>query len=168
MQNEYKRIVDKYNGILYKIARSYTSEEADFKDLYQEILIQLWKSFDNFQGKAKLSTWIYRVALNTALTFQRNRKRQPKSEQFESVNISLVDHSVADIARVKERESQIELLYQCIYQLKKDQRAIILLYLDGRKYDEIAEITGLKANHIGVKISRIKQQLQKIMAEKNS
>lgn len=168
MQIEYKRIVDEYNGILYKIARSYTSEEADFKDLYQEILIQLWKSFGNFQGKAKLSTWVYRVALNTALTFQRNRKRQPQSEQFESVNIALVDNSVADIARVKEKESQIELLYQAIYQLKKDQRAIILLYLDGRKYYEIAEITGLKSNHIGVKISRIKQQLQKILAEKQS
>lgn len=163
MKNEFKKIVDQYNGILYKIGRSYTTEEADFKDLYQEMLIQLWKSFERFKGESKISTWIYRVALNTALTYQRNRKRRPASSDIE--NFKFADSSQEGIINANKKEAKIELLYHCINQLKKDDRAIILLSLEGNKYEEIADITGLTTSHVGVKIKRIKDRLQRLLKE---
>ena len=167
MQKEFKNIVDEYNGILYKIGRSYSTEEADFKDLYQEMLIQLWKSFARFKGESKISTWIYRVALNTALTFQRNQKRKKTPDSLENLGFKLSDQSGEALNRAFQKEEKIELLYHCINLLKKDDRAIVLLHLEGKKYDEIAEITGLKTNHIGVKLLRIKKQLHSLLEKNN-
>ena len=168
MKKQFKNIIDQHNGILYKIGRSYTSEEADFQDLYQEMLIQLWKSLDRFQGKSKVSTWIYRIALNTALTYKRNRKRRKQVDTIDHhIGEKLACEGVGGIEAVQQKEQKIELLYQCIYLLKKDERAIILLYLDGRKYEEIAEIIGLTTSHVGVKIKRIKDRLYKLLKENN-
>lgn len=165
MQNEFKNIIDEYNGILYKIGRSYTTEEPDFKDLYQEMLIQLWKSFERFKGESKISTWIYRVALNTALTYQRNRKRKPVADSIDSLKFKLSDDSNSNLAQAHKKEAKIELLYHCINLLKKEQRAIILLHLEGKKYNEIAEIIGLTPNNIGVKLMRIKKTLHHLLTE---
>lgn len=167
MKKEFKNIIDQHNGILYKIGRSYTTEEADFKDLYQEILIQLWKSLDKFQGKSKISTWIYRVALNTALTYKRNSKRRKLSDSLDKMNEKVACSGGEAMEVMKETEQKIELLYKCINLLKKDERAIILLHLDGRKYEEIAEIIGLTKNHVGVKIKRIKGRLHRLLKEHN-
>ena len=167
MKKQFKNIIDEHNGILYKIGRSYTLEEADFKDLYQEMLIQLWKSLDRFQGKSKVSTWIYRIALNTALTYKRNLKRRKRVDTLEHIGEKLACEGQKNREAVTEKEQKIELLYKCIYLLKKDDRAIILLYLDGRKYEEIAEIIGLTTSHVGVKIKRIKDRLQRLLKENN-
>lgn len=161
MQSDFKKIVDEYNGILYKITRSYTANEEDFKDLYQEILVQLWKSMTNFKGNAKISTWIYRVALNTALTHKRNSQRKPRSETYEMIEFRM---EISDqMTEMKEKEEKIELLYRCINLLKEEDRAIILLYLEGKKYKEIAEIIGLTTSHLGVKIKRIKKRLHDLL-----
>lgn len=165
MKIDFKNIIDEYNGILYKIARSYTTEEADFKDIYQEILIQLWQSFDRFKGESKISTWMYRVALNTALTFQKKQKRRKSTNPIERMNFKIADESGVGMAQIYQKEEKIELLYKCINLLGKDDRAIILLHLEEKKYEEIAEIIGLTTSHVGVKILRIKKQLFQLLNE---
>ena len=165
MQKKFKKIIDQHNGILYKIARSYTTEEADFKDLYQEILIQLWQSFPRFRGDAKISTWIYKVALNTSLRFQKQQKKQIKTNAIQTIDFKIADNSAATFLKNSQKEKQIELLYKCINQLAKDDRAIILLHLDGKKYQEVAEIIGISTSNVGVKILRIKKQLFQLLKE---
>lgn len=166
MEETFKNIVAEHNGILYKIARSYAAEKVDFDDLYQEILIQLWKSFNRFEGKAKLSTWIYRVALNTALTFTKKKKRGPQLSEVNSWVINKIDESVEDLAYEQEQQQRIDLLYACINELAKDERALILLHLEGKSYEESAEIMGITSNYVGVKIIRIKKRLYKLLSEK--
>ena len=165
MKSDFKNIVDEYNGILYKIARSYTMEEADFKDLYQEMLIQLWQSFDRFKGDAKISTWIYRVSLNTALTFQKKQKRKLSTNPIDKVSYKIVETGSVGEELNYQKEKKVELLYQCVNLLKKDDRAIILLHLEEKKYDEIAEIIGITTSHVGVKLLRIKKQLFQLLKE---
>ncbi|MFK7775141.1 MAG: RNA polymerase sigma factor [Saprospiraceae bacterium] len=165
MEKDFKHIIDEYNGILYKIARSFTLGEADFKDLYQEMLIQLWQSYGRFRGESKISTWIYRVVLNTALTFQKKQKRQQSNNPIDNISFKIPDQGRAGVEQVFEKEKKIELLYKCINHLGKDERAIILLHLDEKKYDEIAEILGLTTSHVGVKLLRIKKQLFKLLNE---
>ncbi len=167
MKKQFKNIIDQHNGILYKIGRSYTTEDADFKDLYQEMLIQLWKSLDKFQGNSKVSTWMYRVALNTALSYKRNQKRKKRADTLDHIGEKIACGGAAGIEAMNQKEQKIELLYKCINLLKKEERAIILLHLDGKKYEEIAEITGLTKNHVGVKIKRIKDRLQRLLKENN-
>lgn len=165
MKSDFKNIVDEYNGILYKIARSYTTDEADFKDLYQEMLIQLWQSFDRFRGDAKVSTWIYRVSLNTALTFQKKQKRNLFTNPIDKVTYKIAAISGVGEEPIFEKEKKIELLYKCVNLLKKDDRAIILLHLEEKKYEEIAEIIGITSTHVGVKLMRIKKQLFQLLKE---
>ena len=154
MEINFKNIVKEHNGIFYKIARSYTETDADFQDLYQEMLIQLWQSFPSFKGNSKRSTWIYRVALNTAISFTRkNKKRIVTSEIPEK-------GSGIEMEILEQKEQEIELLYKCIYRLSKDDRAIILLHLEEKQYDEIGEIIGLSTSHVGVKLLRIRKKLQ--------
>ena len=164
-EKDFKLIIDEYNGILYKIARSYTLEEVDFKDLYQEMLIQLWQSYARFKGESKISTWIYRVVLNTALTFQKKQKRKQAINTMDHISFKIPDDSRGGVEQVFQKEEKIEMLYKCINQLGKDERAIILLHLDEKKYDEIAEIIGLTTSHVGVKLLRIKKQLFKLLNE---
>lgn len=140
----------------------------DFDDLYQEMLVQIWQSLKNFKEDSKLSTWIYRVCLNTAMSYNRkeSKRKAMGNSDFDSMHL-LKDSMKEDLADKQQSENRIELLYRCINQLKKDDRAIILLYLEKKKYDEIAEIIGLNASHIGVKISRIKKQLEKLLIEQD-
>ena len=166
MEETFKNIVAEHNGILYKIARSYAAEKVDFDDLYQEILIQLWKSFTRFEGKAKLSTWIYRVALNTALTFTKKKKRRPPLDEVTAWIADTADEGPEELAFEKQQQQKIDLLYQCINELAKDERALILLHLEGKSYEESAEIMGITTNYVGVKIVRIKKRLYKLLSEK--
>jgi len=166
LQSEFQHIIDQHYGILYKIGRAYTSDQADFEDLYQEMLIQLWQSFSRFQGASKLSTFVYRVVLNTALTHQRKNKRQLQAVGLEERAFRLADNSQQESALEQEREEQINLLYTCINELKKEDRAIILLHLEGNSYDEMAEIMGITVNNIGVRLLRVKKRLQKLLTAK--
>ncbi|MGK7395652.1 MAG: RNA polymerase sigma factor [Candidatus Cyclobacteriaceae bacterium M3_2C_046] len=157
----FKSIIDQHYPILYKIGKAYSEDSFDFEDLYQEMLIQIWQSLKNFKAQSKLSTWIYKVALNTALTYKRRNYRK---EQFvqEEMYKDLAEYNVQGQEHSQE-ERQIEMLYQAIKELNKDERAIILLHLEGKKYEEMAEITGLKVSHIGVKLLRIKRKLLEVL-----
>jgi len=165
LQKDFKHIIDTHYGILYKIGRAYTDNEADLDDLFQEMLIQLWKAFPSFKGQAKLSTWIYRVVLNTALTFKRNQKRQVRTTTVDQ-SLHAIAYETSNYEELEqERTDRANLLYSCINQLKKDDRAIILLHLEENTYEEIAEIIGIEANNVGVKIYRIKKRLFNLLKE---
>lgn len=166
MESGFQHIIDQHYGILYKIGRAYTRDQADFEDLYQEMLIQLWQSFPRFKGASKLSTFIYRVALNTALTHQRKAKREPRAYNLEERAYRLADNSALETETERQREQQVNLLYECINDLKKEDRAIILLHLEGNAYEEMAEIMGITVNNIGVRLLRVKKRLQKLLMAK--
>lgn len=163
--SEFKEVVDQYYPILYKIGRLYSNNADEFDDLYQEMLIQLYRSMEKFRGEAKLSTWIYRVALNTALTCHRaksTKKREVLDERYDRV----VNHPDKEDHEAVIREKQIEMLYDSIKLLRRDERSLIILHLEGKQYDEIADIIGISKSNVGVKLMRIKKRLEKILKEK--
>lgn len=161
MDFQFEQIIKEYHPILFRIGRVYSSD-YDFDDLYQEMLINIWKGYKNFKGDSKLSTWIYRVALNTALTFNRDNLKHNKNEKWEH-HVEIPDtHGNKEL---EETERKIKRLYEAIGKLKADQKAIILLYLDKKSYLEISEITGLSESNVGVIINRIKKKLFNLLSE---
>jgi len=158
----FKSWLAEYHGILFRVSRSYARSASEAMDLEQELRLQLWNSLPAFSGKAKPSTWIYRVCLNTALTWLRTRTRHerkfdPDAElnRIPSANTSPVDHaSEAEI---------LEKLYASIQSLPDFDRALVLLSLDGVSYREIAEITGLSEGNIGMSLTRARQRLTNLM-----
>lgn len=142
-------------GIIMKISKAYTNTMQDREDLINDISFEMWKAFPKFKGKSKISTWIYRIALNTAMNFQRRAKKKIDFMQ------TAIEIQYPDQSDESEKDPQIEILYDCIAELDAFSKAIILLYLDGQKHDEIAEITGISKTNVGTRISRIKEQLRK-------
>jgi len=145
-------LVNDHQGIIHKICRVYAHNEDDRQDLFQEIVLNAWKSFASFEFRSKFSTWLYRVALNTALMGL--RKRKPPAGTLDVNNL-------ADLlpAPVESDREDVALLYRTIETLPDIDKAIILLFLDDLTYHEISDITGLSENHVGVKINRIKKKL---------
>ncbi len=155
--------IREYHPIIFKICRVYASAD-DFDDLYQEALINIWKGLKNFKGDAKLSTWLYRVVINTALTYQRGQSRQKKK-------LTYIDGIASDLYPTEpatEKEEEINRLYNAIQQLKESDRSVILLYLEEKKYGEIAEIIGISESNVGARINRIKKRLYKILTQHSS
>ncbi len=150
--------MQEYGGIPVKIARSFAANLEDQSDLRQQMHLQIWRSRESFSSQAKVSTWIYRVCLNTALTWQRAEKRRQRF--FESDNVAELwrnDTAAAD--------PRLAALYAVIRQLPPADRALLLLYLDDRKYREIAEITGLSESNVGVRLLRLKRELVERLKE---
>ena len=144
---------DEHRGIVLKVARSYAVSHRDQEDLAQEILIQLWFSIDRFQGQAKASTWIYRVALNTAMAWQRGERRRRKRVE------KLVEMDAYWLRRKNPENELLSRLYEAIHQLPPHERSLVLLYLDDLKYAEIAEVVGISESNVGVRINRVKKKL---------
>lgn len=141
-------------GTILKISKAYTGTAQDREDLINDITYEMWKSFPGFEGRSKISTWVYRIALNTAMNY---RKRYRKKQDFLQNAIRIQpDRPSEDL----KNDPRLELLYDCIAELDEFSKAIILLYLDGYKHDEIAEITGISKTNVGTRISRIKDQLK--------
>lgn len=158
----FEALIQQHHAIIYKMSRVY-ADSSDFDDLYQEIIIQIWRSFPRFSGESKESTWLYRVALNTALTYHRNESKRKERE----ANIDVV-HPENTTANPQQKEQQIERLYAAISQLKKEDRWLIVLHLEGKTYDEMVEITGLSNSNIGVKLNRIKKKLMNLLTRNNN
>ncbi|MGV8140064.1 MAG: RNA polymerase sigma factor [Mangrovibacterium sp.] len=158
MEKEFVKIVSENQGIIHKVCSIYCDSEEDRRDLFQEILAQLWKSYATFRNESKFSTWMYRVAINTAITSFKKTKRQPdqKSLEIESVQIENEEYD-------PEVEDQILLLHKAIARLSGIEKSIILLFLENKDYEEIAEITGITQNYVRVKMNRIKHKLKKQM-----
>ncbi len=140
-------------GIIYKVSRMYTDTEEDQKDLFQDIVYQLWKSFNSFKGNAKRSTWMYRVALNTAIAYLNRSKKQIKQTSLD-FSLHIAEEEIDTYFQEK-----VDVLYAQIKQFNVVERGIILLYLEGKSYEEIAAITGFTETNVGTRLSRIKQKL---------
>ena len=157
-------VIEQNKGIIYKIANSFKKDEDDKKDLMQEIILQLWRSFDSYDEKSKFSTWMYRVALNVAIASYRKEKKHSEfiAPMPESV-IALADENIST-----EREYELGLLQKFIGELKELDRALMLLYLEERSGKEMAEILGLSETNIRTKINRIKEQLKQKFSKINT
>ncbi len=158
MEKEFLQIITENQGIIHKVCSIYCDLEEDRRDLFQEILVQLWKSYPSFRSESKFSTWMYRVALNTAITSFKKDKRQPDKAGVTWENLQLAE-DLYDSAV----EDQIRMLHKAVAQLTGIEKSIILLFLEDKKYEEIAEITGITQNYVRVKMNRIKKKLKLFM-----
>jgi RNA polymerase sigma factor (sigma-70 family) len=149
-------------GIIHRICKSYFTGEELRKDVYQEIVYQLWKSYPSFKGLSKFSTWMYRIALNTAITYHRKAERQPEEQR-------LTDHAERIAAGSMEvAEERVEMLYAAINTLTEIEKAVVLLYLDEHSYEEIATISGMTTTNVSVRLVRIKKKLEKYFKQKQN
>lgn len=139
----------------------YCDDRQDSEDLFQEIVLQLWKSYPGFKGESKVSTWMYRVALNTAITRLRKAKRRPDSQRIIHDNVNVTDGESDRLDLQYDAELQL-----AINTLNKFDRALLMLYLDEKGYGEISEIMGITESNVGVKINRIKNKLKLILNPK--
>jgi RNA polymerase sigma-70 factor (ECF subfamily) len=157
----YKTSILPFAAIIIKICRAYTNSQEDFEDYYQEVCLQIWRSKDNFREQCKWSTWVYRISLNVCLTLLKKKKSKGKTYFTSDV--------LPDVMTIENRgfeNESLNRLYAAIRQLSEVDRALILLYLDEKTYQEIADILGTNANNIGVRVNRIKERLKKILDEK--
>lgn len=162
--NTFLDVIEAHKGIIYTVAQSYCRSVEDKEDLVQEITVQLWKSFSKYDNKFKYSTWIYRIALNVAISFYRKETKRRTIAQPISEGV----FNVADTSGTKETAQQVNLLHQFIAGLKELDRALMLLYLDERSYKEIAEIIGISETNVATKLGRIKEKLKQQFAAAES
>jgi len=162
IKEQFLDILEKNIGILLKVSRAYAKVAQDREDLINDITLELWKSFKSFNGNSKISTWIYRVAFNTSMNYKRKKRN-------DSLFVSINDFKKEDILpwlAEQENSSELEVLYHCIDELNAINKAIILLYLDGKSHDEISEIMGISKTNAGTRISRIKEQIKNLATTK--
>ncbi|WP_192350713.1 RNA polymerase sigma factor [Algoriphagus sp. Y33] len=153
-EDEFVNLIHQNQGLIYKIASIYSREKDEQDDLYQEIVYQTWKSFDNFKRAAKPSTWLYRVGMNTAITHLNRSKKQLQVVPLQDVKIQFSDSGDT------EKEEKIQQLYAHIRKLNLLDRGIVFLFLEGKSYEEIAEISGISVSNVGTRMSRIKAKLK--------
>ncbi len=157
MSDDFLDTIKENEGIIFKLVRIYADQDEDQKDLYQEIVYQLWKSFHSFQGKSKISTWIYKVALNTSLAYINLRKKHSKTVSLQDIPLHTEEKADTLV------EEKIAEMYRQIKQLNEIDRAIIFLFLEDKSYEEIAAITGFTITNIGTRLNRIKSKLKNQM-----
>lgn len=145
-------------GMLFKICRIYQDDADDRNDLLQEIILQLWRVFDSYRGESKITSWMYRVALNTAIVFFKKQKRRPDREQLPAGFDQPEEPSAAG-----EKEVQLRLFYKAVQQLDKVERALIYLYMEDQPYTEIAVALGISEVNVRVRLNRVKNKLKDII-----
>jgi RNA polymerase sigma-70 factor (ECF subfamily) len=163
MTEEQRQFVERVHGaqgILHRICAVYAQDQDSRKDLRQEMLLQLWRSYPSFRHQSSFSTWMYRVALNTALMYRRKQKRRWLTVSIDDV---VPPHAEDDSASDDEG---IQLLYRCIQELPRLDRAVILLQLEQKSYQEIADVTGLSEGNVSVRIVCIKRKLREMLEER--
>ncbi|RYE21142.1 MAG: RNA polymerase sigma factor [Sphingobacteriaceae bacterium] len=159
----FNELVRDNQASIYRICRAYLYDTSHADDLYQEILFQVWKSIQSFKGQSRVSTWIYRIAVNTAVNFNLQSRRHQHQPLPELIQIPFEE----TLGEKQEQEIRLDKLRYCISQLEVQDRLIISLVLEEKSYKDIAEITGSNVGLIGVKINRIKARLLKLMENKN-
>ena len=155
LNQEFSNIIEEHKRIIFKVCNSYCSNPDDREDLAQEIIFQVWKSFEKYDEKYKAGTWIYRIALNVAISFYRHKKR--RLENFSAIDESVLEYSEPD---TNGNQHQLKMLHESIEKLDPLNRAIMILYLDDKPYREISEILGISETNVATKLSRIKQKLK--------
>lgn len=158
LEHQFITNLEKHQNIAHKICRIYTNDQDSHKDLFQEITIQLWKAYPKFRGEAKFSTWMYRVALNTAITLYRKKKRGIKTQDYDSVHFKIKSEDYDG-----EVEEQLKLMYSAISELNDIEKALVFLYLEEKNYREISETLGITEVNARVKMNRVKTKLKSIL-----
>jgi len=155
MEKEFLKVIHDFQKIIFKICRVYRDSREDQEDLFQEIVFQLWKAYPSFKGESNVSSWIYRIALNTAIAIYR------KSKILFDYYQEFPEHiQPSDEKTISENE---ERLFWALRKLNDSEKAVISLYLEDFNYQEIAEITGLSESNVGVRLNRIKNKLKEIL-----
>ena len=157
-ETRFLELIEQNKGILFKICRIYQDDLADRDDLMQEMILQLWLVFDSFRGESKISSWMYRVALNTAITFFKKQKRRPDNEQLPENFEQLQDRHDES-----ETEQQLALFHLALKQLNKVEKALIFLYMENQSSEEIAASLGITAINVRVRLNRTKNKLKEII-----
>ena len=148
----FSNLVREHKSTIYTVCYMFSKDNDEVADLFQEILIKLWKGFQSFEGRSDIKTWVYRVSLNTCISLDRKKKHRKKNDSL-AMDINLYDDNDSDTRQVKQ-------LYERINRLGVFDRAIILLWLEGIPYDEIADIVGISTKNVSVKLYRIREQLK--------
>jgi RNA polymerase sigma-70 factor, ECF subfamily len=155
----FREIIEGHKDKIYRICYAYLYEKKMVDDLYQEVLINVWHALDRFNGDAQITTWLYRVTMNTTITFNKNYKKHQKLFKND-IPQNIIEES--NKGAEEENQKKIDKLMQSIQKLKEDERLIISFVLEELAYKEIAEILGISVNSVGVKINRIKKRLLRI------
>ena len=158
---QFRDLLERHRGIVFKVANSYASNAHDREDLAQEIAVQLWRAFPKYDGARSFSTWMYRVALNVAISHLRERSRFER--HHEPLDMTL--HDDADAGSEPDADARVRELYRCIARLDPLDRALLILYLDERSQRDIAEILGISETNVATKIGRLKARLRNDMSE---
>ncbi|NVO11500.1 MAG: sigma-70 family RNA polymerase sigma factor [Bacteroidales bacterium] len=157
-------IYKSFRGKIYRICYGYIYEKEQVDDLFQEIMINIWNSIDRFRGESQIGTWIYKVAVNTALIHNK------KTKTYQRVKVSLYESNSADSTESEDyraKEEQLNKLALCISKLDKEDRLIITMILEDLSYEQVSEIVGISPNYVGVKVNRIKKRLFAMLNESN-
>lgn len=158
LEHQFVINLEQNQNIAHKICRIYTNDQESHNDLFQEITIQLWKAYPKFRGDSKFSTWMYRVALNTAITLYRKKKKSIRTQDYDSVHFKIKTEAYDDTA-----EQHLKLMYGAIKQLNDIDKALVFLYLEDKSYAEISETLGITEVNARVKMNRVKTKLQNII-----
>ena len=161
MERDFMELVNANRALIFKVCNLYCADAESRHDLFQEIVLQLWRSFARFRKDSSGSTWVYRVALNTAISNFRKETRKP-----EKSSISLAELDIPDLTGHLSRQEELNSLYAAIQLLTEIEKAIILLYLDEKTYEEISDIVGISISNVGVRLNRIKNKLTQLVKNK--
>jgi RNA polymerase sigma-70 factor, ECF subfamily len=155
-EKKFVNLINEHQGLIHKVCLMYENDPEVRSDLFQEIVLQLWKSFHTFRGEAKITTWMYRIALNTAISRFRKDTRKVKTEDLKEPHLNISETS-------DEREENLQKLQWAIRQLSEIDRGMIMMALEEIPYEEIAETVGISQNNVRVRMNRIREKLRKLM-----
>ena len=152
-ERQFQQTITENKSTIYTVCYMFSNDSEEVNDLFQETLLNLWRGFDGFEHRSDIKTWIYRVALNTCISIDRKKRRQPETSLSMDINL------------FKDRDEdtkQVDMLHQRISQLKPFDRAIVLLWLENLSYEEIGQIVGISTKNVSVRLFRIKEQLKQM------
>ena len=159
-EKNFVQLIEQHQGLVHKVCLMYETDPDTRDDLFQEIVLQLWKSFHSFRGEAKITTWMYRIALNTAISGLRKKKRKVVTEDIHERHLNISDKATTD-----DREEDFQRLQHAIRKLSEIDRAMIMMALDEVPYEEIADTIGITQNNVRVRMNRIRERLRKYMTQ---
>jgi RNA polymerase sigma-70 factor, ECF subfamily len=158
-ENKFIKLINEHQGLIHKVCIMYESDRDIRNDLFQEIVLQLWRSFNSFRGESKITTWMYRIALNTAISGYRKQTRNVKTEDLNEMHFNISEQYGGD-----DVEENVQKLQWAIRQLSDIERAMVMMALEEISYDEIAETIGITQNNVRVRMNRIREKLRRIMS----
>ena len=153
LEKEFLDMIEAQKRTIYKVCYMYANDQDDLNDLFQETVLNLWKSFPSYRGDSKLTTWVYRIAMNTCITFLRHENHRPQT-------VPMTANVASQMAADEDTAARLQELYRLINRLGKLERALILLWLEERSYQEMADILGLSKTNVAVKLNRIREKLR--------